>query len=114
MSDAPPFNTQRHELSGGRLRLELQGELDYATAPFARRAVAAAQTTTPELVIDLSGIEKADVFGLAVLLKAWHTGPRNGCRIRLVRASRAVKGAWRAADMRPLGRLATPSHPAAA
>src|SRR4051794_30028834 len=61
MTDAP-FTTKRHEMAGGRLRLELHGELDYATAPFARRAVAAAQTTTPELVIDLSGIEKADVF----------------------------------------------------
>src|SRR3954451_325924 len=113
MLDAP-FTTQQREMPGGRLRLELSGELDYATAPFARRAVAAAQTDRPELVIDLSGIEKADIFGLAVLVKAWHAGPSNGCRIRLVKASRAVKGAWRAADMRPLGRLATPSHPAAA
>jgi anti-anti-sigma factor len=114
MFDAP-FTSHQQPMPGGRVRLSLQGELDYGTAPFARRDVAAAQRGARELVIDLSGVDKADVFGLAVLLKAWHAGPRNGCRIRVVGASHAVQRAWRSADMlRPLARLATPSHATAA
>jgi anti-anti-sigma factor len=114
MYDAP-FTTHEEQLARGRTRLSLSGDLDYSTAPFARRALAAAQDGSRELVVDLSGVEKADVFGLAVLLKAWHAGPRQGCRIRLVRASQAVQRAWRGAKMiEPLGRLATPSHARAA
>src|SRR3954447_24674528 len=103
MFDAP-FTSLRQPLDGGRVRLSLQGELDYSTAPFARRDLVAAQRGARELVVDLSGLEKADIFGLAVLLKAWHAGPRSGCRIRLVNASQAVQRAWRSAAV--LGPLA--------
>src|SRR3954452_7042057 len=114
MSDAP-FSSQCQPLDGGRVRLSLQGELDYSTAPFARRDVLAAQDGAREVLIDLSGIEKADVFGLAVLLKAWHAGPRNGCRIRLVSASQSVQRAWRATNMLgPPARVPTRSPAAAA
>jgi anti-anti-sigma factor len=110
-----PFSSHAQPLTAGRRRLSLLGDLDYATAPFARQAVAAAQTDTRELVIDVSGVDKADVFGLAVLLKAWHTGPADGCGIRIVKASTAVRRAWSAARMlEPLGRLSAPSHARAA
>ena len=84
-----PLTTHAEPVTAGRRRLALRGDLDYDNAHFARQAVAAAQSDARELVIDVSGVEKADVFGLAVLLKAWHAGPRNGCRIRLVRAPTA-------------------------
>jgi len=112
----PPLTLHAEPLTAaGRRRLTLSGELDYGTAPFARQAVTAAQADARELVIDVSGVEKADVFGLAVLLKAWHAGPANGCRIRVVKASTAVRGAWQAVrPLQPLGRLASPSRVRAA
>jgi len=109
-----PLTTHAEPVTAGRRRLALRGDLDYDNAHFARQAVAAAQTDARELVIDVSGVEKADVFGLAVLLKAWHTGPANGCGIRVVKASTAVRRAWNAARLEPLRRLSRPSHAHAA
>jgi len=107
--------SSEQRLAGNRVLLLLRGDLDYDTAPYARVAVAEAQGRTRELVIDLSGVERADAFGLAVVLTAWHAGPRAGCRVRVVKASRSVQRAWCSAKMlRPLGRLASPSHAHAA
>ena len=72
MTIAPFFSEQR-PLPGGGLALVLYGELDYDTAPFVRRAVAAALAAADgPLVLDLGSVLDADAFGLAVLLKAQH------------------------------------------
>ena len=99
MTDAPPFSCEQHRLDDGRLRLVLRGELDYETAVFARRAIAGAVLAAADLVIDLSGIEKADAFGLAVLLRARHAGLADGCRIRLVNASPPLRDVWATAQV---------------
>jgi len=93
----PPFTSEQRRCDSGRVRLLLRGELDYETAVFARRAIASAVPATDDLVIDLSGIEKADAFGLAVLLRARHTGVADGCRIRLVNASAPLRDVWQTA-----------------
>jgi anti-anti-sigma factor len=99
MTDAPPFSCEQRRLDDGRVRLMLRGELDYETAVFARRAIASAVPATDDLVIDLSGIEKADAFGLAVLLRARHTSAAEGCRVRLVNASPPLRAVWQTAQV---------------
>jgi anti-anti-sigma factor len=93
----PPFSTEQRRLDDGRIRLTLRGELAYETAVFARRAIASVIPSTNDLVIDLSGIDKADAFGLAVLLRARHAGQADGCRIRLVNASPPLRDVWQTA-----------------
>jgi anti-anti-sigma factor len=95
----PPFTSEQRRLDDGRVRLLLRGELDYETAVFARRAIAGAVPASAELVIDLSGIEKADAFGLAVLLRARHAGVAEGCRVRLVNASPPLRNVWATAKV---------------
>ena len=95
----PPFTTVQRRLDDGRVRLLLRGELDYETAVFARRAIAGVIPSTDNLVIDLSGIDKADAFGLAVLLRARHTSLAEGCRIRLVNASAPLRDVWATATV---------------
>lgn len=99
MTDAPPFSCEQHRLDDGRVRLALRGELDYETAVFARRAIASVIPAAADLVIDLSGVEKADAFGLAVLLRARHVGISQGCRIRLVNASPPLRDVWATAQV---------------
>jgi len=73
MTIAPFFSEQR-PLPGGGLALVMYGELDYDTAPFARRAVdAAVAAADGQVVLDLASVLTADAFGVAVLLKAQHT-----------------------------------------
>jgi anti-anti-sigma factor len=99
MTDAPPFSCEQRRLGDGRVRLMLRGELDYETAVFARRAIASVVSSTGDLVIDLSGVAKADAFGLAVLLRARHAGQAGGCRIRLVNASPPLRDVWQTAQV---------------
>ena len=94
----PPFSSEQRRLADGRVRLLIRGELDYGTAVFARRAIAGVVSATDNVVIDLSGIEKADAFGLAVLLRARHAGLADGRRIRLVNASAPLRDVWTTAQ----------------
>ena len=99
MTEAPPFSCEQLRLDDGRVRLLLRGELDYETAVFARRAIAGVISATDNVVIDLSGIEKADAFGLAVLLRARHAGVAGGCQVRLVNLSRPLRDVWQTAQV---------------
>jgi anti-anti-sigma factor len=66
----PPLHFDEQPLADGHVRLTLSGDLDYDTAVFARRAIARTAAAERRLVIDLSGVRRADAFGWAVLVKA--------------------------------------------
>jgi anti-sigma B factor antagonist len=58
-----------HELEGGGLLLELEGELDLATAAGLRDVFAVAEEAGYErVVVDLSAVSAVDSTGLAVLV----------------------------------------------
>ena len=66
-----PFACEHRRLPGGALLLVMFGELQFDTAPYARGEIAAARETHDgDLLIDLSHVDAADAFGIALLLKA--------------------------------------------
>jgi stage II sporulation protein AA (anti-sigma F factor antagonist) len=55
----------------GRVRIELRGELDLATAPQVEEALAGAEGREPELILlDLSGLSFLDSSGLRTIVSA--------------------------------------------
>jgi anti-sigma B factor antagonist len=65
-----------------------QGELDLATAPALRRALASAAAGEPvDLVVDLSGVTFVDASGLAALLESAHGLRSSGGELRLASPS---------------------------
>jgi anti-sigma B factor antagonist len=63
----------------------VDGELDLETAPGLRPALAEMIARYPEVVLDLSGLEFCDCYGLGVLLGARTRAAGHGTRLLLAR-----------------------------
>lgn len=67
---------------GAVLVVRLRGELDLATAPFARSVVDCVFSDPPRhLVLDLSGLRFLNSSGLDVLAHCRDLGRRHGCEV---------------------------------
>jgi anti-sigma B factor antagonist len=78
--------------SGRSVVLCAHGELDLATAPELRRALASATAgEAVDLVVDLSGVTFVDASGLAALLEAAQGLRSSGGELRLTSPSRMLR-----------------------
>ena len=92
MSQAVPALRATVQRSGRSVVLCLHDELDLATAPALRRALAAAAGgQAVDLVVDLSGVTFVDASGLAVLLQAAQALRSSGGELRLMSPSRMLR-----------------------
>ncbi|MEU8927995.1 STAS domain-containing protein [Kitasatospora sp. NPDC048545] len=66
------------------------GEIDLDTAPYLRRALAAALESHREVVLDLSEVTFMDCAGLSALVRARNQADRCGGRLILRGAGRSV------------------------
>jgi anti-sigma B factor antagonist len=94
-----PLAVERSRVDGCEL-LDVEGELDIATAP---RMIAAlneafAKMTTP-LVVDLSGVDFLDSTGLALLMNANRRVRRGGLGFAIVCPGGPVSRVFEIADM---------------
>jgi anti-sigma B factor antagonist len=68
------------------------GEIDFATAPQLKRALAAVlDAKGPDAVVDLSAVSFVDASGIGVLVGAANLAHSGGGRLILRRPSRAVR-----------------------
>jgi anti-sigma B factor antagonist len=63
----------------------VHGELDLCTAPDLERALGDMISRYPDVVLDLSGLEFCDCYGLNLLLRANRRAAERGARLRLAR-----------------------------
>jgi RNA polymerase sigma-B factor len=107
-SGGPDGDAQRMRLSvrrsGGRVLVELGGEVDRDTADQLRRAVIEAVTAVrpAEVVVDLSEVSLLDAHGIAALIAGRDAALRTGIPLRLARAQPAVQLSLTAAGLAPL------------
>jgi anti-anti-sigma factor len=78
------------ENGGATLAFTLRGSLDLATAPTVRAALSeATETSSHDLIIDLTQLEFLDSTGLGVLIGAHRRAAERGGSFRLIVRSRA-------------------------
>jgi anti-anti-sigma factor len=73
LSDAPdgePFSVDVSDEPGGTVVVAVRGELDIATAPELRAALASVDGRASQLVFDLHAVDFMDSSGISVLLAA--------------------------------------------
>jgi anti-sigma B factor antagonist len=99
------------ELSDGRARMRLQGELDLATVGAAETAIAELEREpdVTTLVIDLRTLRFMDSAGLHLVLGADARARERGRRLVVVRGPEAVDRVFRLALLD--GRLTFVDHP---
>jgi len=86
--------------SGRRVVVRATGELDLATAPALRRAIAGAGSPGPvELVVDLSGVSFVDAAGLGALLDGSEAVRRGGGDLCLTSPSPMLRRMLRLLDL---------------
>jgi anti-sigma B factor antagonist len=83
-----PFEVTARE-AGGAVVLELRGELDVATVPLLREALAATAGTT--VVVDLQELTFMDSSGISAFIHARKQLARDGHRLLLTRPSPNVR-----------------------
>jgi anti-sigma B factor antagonist len=90
----PPIDTAVSQPQPGTVLLAVEGEIDTLTAPRLEAgldgALDAAQAGNAAVVVDLSRVTFLASSGLAVLIRGAHRATRQGGRLHLVAASRAV------------------------
>ena len=92
MSRGVPELRTTVQRSGRSVVLCAYGELDLATAPALRRALAAAvDEEAVDLVVDLSGVTFVDASGLAPLLQAAQALQASGGELRLASPTRMLR-----------------------
>ncbi|HEU0317793.1 MAG TPA: STAS domain-containing protein [Solirubrobacteraceae bacterium] len=85
---------------GDALYLEVEGELDLATAPTLDEALIRAEASTAALVvIDLTGASFIDSTGLRTLLEAHLRSEADGNRLRITGASDQAQRLFRLAGL---------------
>jgi anti-sigma B factor antagonist len=76
----------------GRVRIELRGELDLATAPQVEEALASAEDSAPGLIaLDLSKLSFLDSSGLRTIVAADTRARDAGRRLAVVKGPDAVQ-----------------------
>jgi anti-sigma B factor antagonist len=88
----PGLVTCRRYRHNGCTVVEVEGEVDLATAPTLQDALVEAIAAEPtEVVVDLSGVTFMDSTGLAALVRAHQRAAERGGSMRLVGASKGVR-----------------------
>ncbi|WP_020129269.1 STAS domain-containing protein [Streptomyces sp. 303MFCol5.2] len=111
----PQLNVYRHE-RGTRALITLAGEIDLATAPLVRTALAECQSDGIRSIdVDLTAVTFCDVSGLNTFLLAYrfateadrtlrlHHPPQSMTRVIEITGSRFLLHSFPAADVRPRG-----------
>jgi anti-sigma B factor antagonist len=98
------LRTEVTDRGAGDHVLEVQGDVDMATAPCFKEALQAALQKARCLRVDLSMVEFMESAGLAVLLSIYRTGQERGVKLVLLDPSEQVQGLI---DMAMLGQLFT-------
>lgn len=76
----------------GRIRIELRGELDLATAPQVEEALTGAESGAPGVILlDLSGLSFLDSSGLRTILSADARAQEGGRRLAVVKGPDPVQ-----------------------
>ena len=84
--EEPAFSIDVAQLNG-RTVLELNGELDLATAPELEDVLHARLRTGESLVLDLRGLEFMDSSGVRALVSGHSAAEDVGCSLVIVRAA---------------------------
>ena len=90
MLRALPFAALRHEESPDTVRIELNGELDLATAPAVEAELLHAERHANTVIVDLRGLRFMDSSGLRVIAAADQRIREGGGRLAIVRGPSAV------------------------
>ena len=98
------LRTELADRGDGDRVLQVQGDVDMATAPAFKEALLGALRDARCLRVDLSAVEFMESAGLAVLLSIYRTGQERGATLVLLNPSEQVQGLI---DMAMLGQLFT-------
>ena len=85
----------RAEPAGPAVVLAVEGDVDIATAPALREALAEVLGTHKGVVVDLAAVPFMDSTGLGVLVAARNRAAAAGCAFVLARPQRIVRKALR-------------------
>lgn len=89
--NAPGLSIQRDELSDGRARVTLNGELDIAGIDHARSELDAALGDVSTLLIDIDGLTFMDSTGLRMLIEIVAQARLEGRELQITRGSPPVR-----------------------
>ncbi|MHA6761790.1 STAS domain-containing protein [Streptacidiphilus sp. PAMC 29251] len=94
---------------GGRIVVELYGEIDIATARLVTRHLdAATGGDRPQVVVDLRGVSFIDSGGMGPLCRAWCRAQDRGGDVSLICTDARILKTLRLAGLTPTMSVATP------